>query len=369
VSRTGPLDSSGPADDSAGASSPITAAIVNYNGARYLKDCIVSVRSQSLACSEILVVDNASSDGSADLAAAEGLRVLRLPVNGGAGSARNAALAAASTPLVLLVDNDVLLERDCLEALAGAFRSREGTRVCQARTIYDTRRDLVQCDGGYLHFLGAMIPLNGHRTVHEVGRETREVDSVITTAVLVDRASALAIGGFDEDFFVYFEDHDFALRTRIAGGLCLGVGSAVAYHRGGTAELSFRPGGPYTARRFFLQCRNRWLVVLKAYPLRTLLVLLPAFALFEMLSFVYALRRGFAGEFLRALGWVLGHAGEIRHKRAGIRALARVDVRRLMRGGPYPYHPSLLSSRAQRRLAGALDAVLGLHWTMVRRIL
>ena len=369
MSRRGPSASSDPADDSVPASSPVTAAIVNYNGARDLQDCIASVRSQTVACSEILVVDNASSDGSADLAAAEGLRVLRLPVNGGPGSARNAALVAASTPLVLLVDNDVLLERDCLETLAGALRSREGIRVCQARTIFDARRDLVQCDGGYLHFLGAMILLNGHRTVSEVGRETQEVDSFITTAVLVERASALAIGGFDEDFFWAWEDHDFALRTRIAGGRCLGVGSAVAYHRGGTADLSLRPGGSYTARRFFLQCRNRWLVVLKAYPLRTLLVLLPAFALFEMLSFAYALRRGFAGEYLRALGWVLRHAGGIRRKRAGIRALARVDVRRLLRGGPYPFHPSLLSSHVQRRLAGALDAVLGLYWTMVRRIL
>src|SRR5262249_10843315 len=153
---------------------------------------------------------------------------------------------------------------------------------------------LVQCDGGRVHFLGPMILRNTHRSLASLDGEVAAVDSVITTAVLVDREAALGTGGFDEDFFIYFEDHDWAVRTRLAGHLCLAAGSAVVRHRGGTAELSFRTGGTYTARRFYLQLRNRWLFILKVYPLRALFLLAPAFGLFEIFSFAYACSRGFA---------------------------------------------------------------------------
>jgi len=355
-----------------GSRPPVTIAVVNFNGARYLPDCLAAIAAQTVAPLETLVVDNDSTDGSAALAEGRpGVRVLRLGTNFGPGSARNAGLAAATTRLVLLMDNDVILQPDCLERLLEAFLARDAdapVALVQARTVFDDRPDLVQCDGGTIHFLGAMILRHGHLPVAGLGPAAEPVDSAITTAVLVDRDRIRSVGGFDEEFFIYFEDHDCAVRARLAGFELLAAGAAVVRHRGGTADLSFRTGGTYTARRFYLQLRNRWLFVLKNYPLRTLLALLPALAMFEAFSFGYTLKKGFLTTWFRAAFWMVGHAPQILARRREARARARVRLATLLQDGPYPLHPGLLKGGWQTRLVGLLDGATNTWWRVVRGI-
>lgn len=350
-------------------SPPVTIAVVNFNGARYLTACLDAIDLQTHRPAEVLVVDNDSTDGSADEAERrDGVRVVRMGRNLGPGDARNAALREAGTRLVLLMDNDVLLAPECLERLVRAFHSRENVALCQARTLYDDRPDLIQSDGGDIHFLGSMILRHDHRDVSEVPPSVDEVDSAITTAVLCDRVMALESGGFDADFFIYFEDHDWAVRNRLAGHLCLAAGDAVVRHRGGTAELSFRTGGTYTGRRFFLQLRNRWLFILKVYPLHALIVLSPAMALFESFSLVYALKRGFGAQWIAATRYVLSHLGDIRSRRRQLEAVRRIPLGSILRTARYPFHPGLLDRSWQKTAVAALDGATIAWWRLVRRL-
>jgi GT2 family glycosyltransferase len=271
---------------------------------------------------------------------------------------------------VLLMDNDVLLAPDCLEKLLEAFLSLDGPEevaLVQARTVFDDRPDLVQCDGGLVHFLGPMILRHDHAPLASLPAAVERVDSAITTAVLVDRDRMLRVGGFDEDFFIYHEDHDCSVRARLAGFTLLSAGAAVVRHRGGTAELSFRTGGTYTARRFFLQLRNRWLFVAKTWPLRSLVLLAPAIVLFDLFGLAYAVKKGFLGTWMRAAGWMFGHLPQIARKRSAFAPLRRVPLRAILQGGPYPLHPGLLKDGWQKTVVAALDACTNGWWALVRK--
>jgi GT2 family glycosyltransferase len=349
---------------------PITIAIVNYNGASYLPRCLDAIARQDDPAGPVLVVDTDSTDGSADRATGlPGVEVMKLGRNLGPGDARNAALRAAKTDLVLLLDNDVLVEGDCLRELLRSFRSMPGTIFAQARTVYDDQPDLVQCDGAMVHFLGAMILFHGHVPRSSVPAATFPIDSAITTALLVDRLKVLDAGGFDEDLFFYYEDHDWAIRMRLTGFPCLGSGAAVVRHLGGTKDLSFRTGRAYSSRRFHLLLRNRWIIILKVYPVPTIAALAPAFLLFEAFTFAYALASGFAGKYLEAVGYVATHLGQIARKRRQVAKTRRVDVNELLSAEPYPFHPGVMTKGWQKALMRFVDGATRSWWKIVRRVL
>ena len=97
----------------------VSAIIVNYNGSEVLGPCIDSVLSQSVPVAELIVVDNASSDGSPDSIPDRypGVRLIRLPENSGYAAAANRGIECSSSELIALLNNDLILDRFWLENL------------------------------------------------------------------------------------------------------------------------------------------------------------------------------------------------------------------------------------------------------------
>lgn len=352
---------------------PVTAVIPSHNGGERLVRTIEALEQQTLPLAAIIVVDDASDDGSSArvMKRFPDVCVLRLEANAGPSVARNAGLRRASTDLVLLVDHDIYLDPDCVERLTRALREGEVIAACP-RILLHPERDIVQADGAEPHFVGTLALNNGSRRAGELPPGgTALVGAVPSGCLLVQREPVLEAGGFDELIFFYFEDLELSVRLRVLGHRFVVVPSAQAYHdRGaGTAGLAFRGQGSYPARRLLLTLRHRLLVILVYYQLRTLLVLAPALLLYEVASLAMALSRGLGGEWVRAWIWQLRHASVLLDRRKRMQRARVCPDHELLVGGPLPLAPGVVRSRPAQAAVSALSGGLNAYWRAARHLI
>lgn len=349
----------------------VTAVVPCHNGGERLLRTIEALERQTLAPTRIIVVDDASDDGTGERVAARhpSVTVLRLPRNLGLSAARNAGLEEAATDLVLLVDHDIYLEPDCIELLADSLRTMEAVAACPRIRLHP-EREIVQAEGAEPHFVGTLRLRHGWKLASDVPASApTEVSAVPGGCLLVERTRLLAAGGFDELITFYFEDLELSVRLRGLGHRLVAVPAAEAFHdRGaGAPGLSFRGRGTYPARRLQLTLRHRLFVVLVHYRARTLVLLAPALAVYELASLAMAVRLGHAGEWLRAWGWQLGHAGELRQRRRRAQRGRTVPDRQILVGGTLPLAPGVVRSSAAAALVELLSGAFDVYWRLVRR--
>src|SRR5260221_1963974 len=274
--------------DSAASPGPVSVVVVNFDGEAYLARCLDALRAAGPGIDELLLVDNASTDGSLALAARyPEVRVLRLERNDGPCPARNAGLRAARNRWVLLLDNDALLQPGALERLVEAVRAGGGAVVlAQARSVFDHEPQRVHYDGGCAHYAGLISLRNFYAPLERAeGTGAVEIGSAVAVALLVDRERVLEAGGFDPRYFILFEDLDLSFRLRARGWKLLAVEDALVRHMGGTSGISYREGPAYPPRRVYLHARNRWIFLAKNYRVWTLVACAPGLALYELAGF------------------------------------------------------------------------------------
>ncbi len=349
----------------------VSVVIVNYNGAEHLRHCLDAVFAQSFAADEVLIVDNASGDGSERLASERhpSARVIRLPANHGPCPARNLGLSTARNRWVLLLDNDAVLLPRTLEQMVRAAELHPDAAILQPRSVFAGEPSRVHYDGGALHYVGLFSLRNFFVPLDQAqGENTVPVDGVVSVALLLQRELILAVGGFDPAFFILFEDLDLSLRLRMRGHALLSVENAIVHHRGGTPGISFRSGPDYPDQRAFFHARNRWFVLLKNYSWRTLFVALPGLAVYEFVWFCFTLTNGSAWAHIRgrwalflALPRTLRQRGEIQRARV-------LPDRDLLVGGPLTITPGLKSAGLRNAVLRALDWTLTAWWRVVRRL-
>jgi N-acetylglucosaminyl-diphospho-decaprenol L-rhamnosyltransferase len=237
----------------------VTAVIGNYEGERLLPDVLTSLAAQTAPPVEVVVVDAGSRDRSREVAAGAGARVVATR-NRGLGRLYNLGAREARSELVLLANNDVALEPRCLELLAAALEASpdrfaadptqedwEGGRVIHARSTL-RRGPLVR------------RPLPGFELDQVVPAST-VVPTLLANgaAMLVRRERLLELGGFDETFFLEFEEIDLCWRAWLRGWETVYVPEARVRHRVGEATAPRLRGrrlrsAHHNLVRFALKC-------------------------------------------------------------------------------------------------------------------
>jgi N-acetylglucosaminyl-diphospho-decaprenol L-rhamnosyltransferase len=245
--------------------------IVSFNAKTDLLACLASLREHPPAIShEIVVVDNASADGSvAAVGALAGLTVMPLDRNVGFAAANNVGIRATESELILLLNSDTIVPAGAIDALVARLREVRDAAVAGPRLVDGNGRPELSC--------GRMIsPLNEwrqkHRTAEWIARETareQTVDWVSGACLLVRRADAEAAGLLDERFFLYTEDVDFCHAIRGLGRRILFTPVATVTHLRGRSRLS-RPEASRQAYRrshlaFYEKHHPLWAPVLKRY--------------------------------------------------------------------------------------------------------
>ena len=205
----------------------VAAVVVSYNVRELLLRCLRSLRDDGLE--HIVVVDNASADGTVDAVAAEpDIDLVALERNVGFAGGANRGVALTDTPYVTLVNPDEVVEPGCTATLVEALdRDPQlavvGPRITtpDGRTYPSARRfpDLVDAAGhAFLYLVWPGNPFSRrYRMVDWDHAEAREVDWVAATHVVVRRRAWDEVGGFDDGYFMYMEDVDLCWRLRRAG--------------------------------------------------------------------------------------------------------------------------------------------------------
>jgi GT2 family glycosyltransferase len=343
--------------------------VCNYNGAAYLGRCLDALLTEEL--DEVLVVDNASTDASRELVARDypGVRVLALEANDGPATARNAGMRAARNRWVLALDNDAVVTPGMLARLVAAAEARPAAVIVQPRSVFGDDPERVHYDGGAAHYAGLIALRNWYTPLREArGAGVVAVDVAVSVCLLLDRDAVLAAGGYDESFFILFEDLDLSYRLRLRGNEILSVEDALVLHGAGTAGISFRAGPSYPARRVFFHSRNRWLYMLKCFRWRTLVVTLPGVLLYELVWFGFALGQGGLGAWGRGKWAVLRQLRGLRARRRAAQAGRVVGDGQLLVGGPLTLTPATRASGVAGALAHALDGGLRAWWALARHL-
>jgi GT2 family glycosyltransferase len=321
--------------------------------------------------SDLVVVDDASTDESARIAAEHPAapRVVRLPVNRGPGAARNAGVDAVRTDRILFVDNDVILDPGCLEALARALDEHPGAVAAMPRVCPAGDPATIQFDGADCHYLGHMV-------LHHVGdrlelapSSVRTIGSIVTACFLFERDRWGAEAPFDESFFFNYEDHDFGVRSRSRGFDLLSVPAALCLHGPGTSGLSVRGDDQPSYQRVVCLIRNRWWIILKVYTLGTLVLFAPMLLVYEAFLLASCVHRGWLGAWWRAVTDTIDRIGVLLRLRREVQRNRRLGDSVLFVGGPLPLRPVSTSSPIERRARDVLDSLTLRYWNLVRQVL
>jgi GT2 family glycosyltransferase len=295
--------------------------IVNWNAGAMLGRCLDAVRAQTLPPSEVVVVDNASDDGSAEGLEARypGVTVLRPGRNLGFAAANNLAAAAVRAEWLALVNPDAFPEPDWLERLAAAAQAHPGYAFFASRLV--SERDPERLDGtGDLYSAAGVAWRRDHgRHAARSRAGASEVFSACAAAAVYRRDAFLEVDGFDEAYFCFFEDVDLAFRLRLAGHRCRYVPDAVVRHVGSAVTGRGSDFAVYHGHR------NLVWTWAKDMPWPLLFAYLPAHLLVNLVSLAYFTARGRGGAILRAKRDALRALPDVLRRRRQVQAAARIS--------------------------------------------
>jgi GT2 family glycosyltransferase len=272
--------------------SGVTAIIPTWNRRDLLERVLESLRGQTRPPQEILVVDNGSEDGSIQMAAAKGARVIQLGRNAGFSKAVNRGIREANTSWVAVINNDVEAVPDWLERLLEAA-SQPAAWFATGRLLSASRRDRIDatydlvCRGGCPWRAGHGCP-DGPQWGRSRWIRLAPFTAALFRAELFDR-----VGLLDERFESYLEDVDFGLRCALKGYSGVYVPEARAYHTGSATLGAWHPD---TVRR---TARNQVFLVAKHYSKKWLVRYGWAVLVAQTLWGLVALRHGTGLAFLR----------------------------------------------------------------------
>lgn len=298
--------------------------IVSYNGKEKLLPCLESVRCSLPLDSEIIVVDNASSDGSASAVETRfsDVILIRSESNGGFGAGNNIGVRSSRGKYLVFLNPDTLVECGWLEPLLEPFENDDRAGLVTARILLKDQPDRINACGNSIHITGITL-CRGLGQSRETFARAEQVDSVSGAAFAIRRALFDALDGFEEDAFLYMEDTDLSLRARLAGWRSLYAPGSIVLH---DYRLKLTP------LKVFYQERNRYLMLLKCFRFPTLILLLPALLLAEIISwgFVLLSDRANLTNKLRAYWWVIVNWSAIMRKRKLTQSLRKVRDRELL---------------------------------------
>ena len=270
--------------------SEITVVIPNYNGMKYLSECMTSLcrEQQDAPEYEVLIIDNASVDGSVKYLEREWcangnpqVRLISLPDNTGFCHAVNLGIREAKSPYVILLNNDTRVEAGFIRGLYDAIRGDDKIFSVSAKMLMWDKPELIDDAGDRYCVLGWAYSRGKGRPAADYDKPV-PVFSACGGAAIYRRSVFEEIGYFDEEHFAYLEDLDIGYRARIYGYENRYEPKAAVLHYGSAST-----GSRYNPRKTLLASANSIYVIGKNMPLLQWILNLPFFLLGFGIKFLF----------------------------------------------------------------------------------
>jgi len=334
----------------------LTAVIVAHDSLSDLRRTLPALAAALGPDDELIVVDNASSDGLVEELAgiAPRARLVASRVNLGFAAGANAGAREAGGELLVLLNPDVLVGPGWSDAIRAPWGG-EWAAWMGLVTLQDGSE--INTSGGVLHFTGLGWAGQMGQPIADAPRDPTEVGFLSGACLALPLRTWCRLGGFAEDFFMYCEDVDLSLRLRLLGGKLAVIPAARVTH-----AYEFDKG----QLKWRLLERNRWATIVRTYPGPLLLAVAPALAVTELAVWVLAARGGWASMKVLATADVLRRIPSLARQRRLIHAAdaitAATFAQALTPELDSPYFGSLGRSRSARVL-------LRIYWRAVTAML
>jgi len=248
-------------------SSPLISVVVlNWNGQQVVEKCLKSLQEQTYDPLELIVVDNASTDGSAELVKKgfSDVKVIVNKTNLGFGGGNNVGIQASQGRYIMMLNNDTRLDPHCIEELRRCIEENDRYGACASKILLEYEDNLIDAAGIVICPDGLSIG-RGRLEKGDQYNEEAEVFFASDCACLYRREMLEDIGLYDEDFFAYADETDMGWRAQLAGWKCIYNPKAIVYH------FHSASAGTYSPFKAYLVERNRIWVAIKSFPLPLLI--------------------------------------------------------------------------------------------------
>jgi GT2 family glycosyltransferase len=315
----------------------VAVVVVNHNGGGVIERALESLESQTRKPDRMIVVDNASGDGSAEVISERfpGVELLRLDCNVGFAAGNNAGVAAAAgCDWIALLNPDAFPEPSWLERLLASADEHPEFSFFGSLLLRADDPGEVDGSGDAYHVGGMAWRRDNGRPLAEAHLEPGEIFSPCAAAALYRRDAFLEAGGFDESFFAYYEDSDLAFRLRLLGHRCFYEPSAVVRHVG------FSTAGEESPFTVFHSQRNLVWAWVKNMPGSLLGIYLLQHLLVNLLNIGWYTVRGQGGPVLRSKAAAVRGLPAVWRARREIqrrRVISPRELRTMLARGAGPY--------------------------------
>ncbi|MBE5844876.1 MAG: glycosyltransferase family 2 protein [Butyrivibrio sp.] len=271
----------------------VTIVIPNYNGKKYLKDCLRSLGKQTVKA-PVIVVDNASSDGSVEYikqlvsenpSKYPEVRIVELSSNTGFSNAVNIGIEMSDSEYVILLNNDTVSKETMTEKLLDAIEKSDRIFSVGAKMLSMKNPDVIDDAGDYYCALGWAFSPGRDKNAKTYSKRCA-VTSACAGAAIYRKSIFEKIGLFDVAHFCYLEDVDIGYRARIFGYKNMFEPSAIVYHAG-----SGTSGSRYNKFKEELTAANNIYFIYKNMPALQLVINLPFIILGILIKQVYFARK------------------------------------------------------------------------------
>lgn len=286
----------------------VSVIIPNYNGEKYLENCMDSLMKQDVRSFEIIVIDDASDDESMKKI------INKYPENGAFPRTRyvwhdnnkgfcysvNEGIALAEAPYVLLLNNDTVAETSFVKEMFYAIRRSEKIFSVQAKMLSLSDRNVIDDAGDYYCSIGwAYAAGKGKQAFRKKTsryQKERKIFAACGGAAIYRKEILQKIGGFDEQHFAYLEDIDIGYRAKLHGLHNLFTPKAVVYHAGSGAS-----GSRYNKFKTRLSARNSVYIIYKNMPDWQIIVNFPHFVIGFSLKVIFYIFKGMGNTYIKGL--------------------------------------------------------------------
>ena len=229
----------------------ISIIILNWNGKKITSGCLKSIKNQSFKEYEIIVVDNASSDGSQEYFKKKfpKVKLIENKENLGYAGGNNIGIKKANADYILILNNDTILDKNFLEEL---WKERNKADILGVKNYYFDKKNLVWAIGSKVNKFTMKAKLVGNKLIDSKDIDKMEIEHAVGSAIFLNKKVIDKIGFLDEDYFAYYEETEWQTRAINAGFKISWVPSAKLWHK-----VAYSTGGGRSPMSAYYLVRNR----------------------------------------------------------------------------------------------------------------
>lgn len=275
----------------------VSVIIPNFNGKKYLTDCLHALENQDWENFEVILVDNGSEDGSVQYVREcfPKVRLIELKENAGFCTAVNTGIKVSRGNYVLLLNNDTIAEKSFVRSLVKGIRKHPGAFSCQAKMIQMHDREKMDDAGNYYCAFGWAFA-DGKGKAQEYYSTERKIFSACAGAAIYRKKIFDKIGLFDQEHFAYLEDLDIGYRAKLYGYENWYCPKAVVYHVG-----SGTSGSRYNLFKVRYSSRNNIYMIYKNMPFLQIIWNFPLLLLGFGCKALFFAKKGSGREYLAGI--------------------------------------------------------------------